>query len=50
VLRLDGRLILQGSENGRSWTATIAEDTGKISMAVADRDHVFAIFGSCIVP
>jgi len=50
VLRLDGRLILQGSENGRSWTATIAEDTGKLSMAVADRDYVFAIFGACIVP
>jgi hypothetical protein len=50
VARLDGRLILQGSENGRSWTATIAEDSGKIAIAVVDQDHMFAIFGACITP
>ena len=50
VVRLDGRLILQGSEATRSWTATIAEDTGRLSIAVADPDHIFAVFGACIVP
>ena len=50
VARLDGRLVLQGSESGRSWTATIAEDSGKISIAVVDQDHTFAIFGACVTP
>ncbi len=50
VARLDGRLVLQGSENGRSWTATTAEDSGKISIAVVDHDHTFAIFGACVTP
>src|SRR5262245_40764543 len=29
-MRLDGRLILQGGENGRGWTATVA-DSGKLT-------------------
>ena len=48
--RLDGRLILQGVENGRGWTATIAEDSGKMAIAVADQDHAFSIFGACVTP
>ena len=48
--RLDGRLVLHGGENGRGWTATIAENSGRMSIAVVDQDHTFAIFGACVTP
>ena len=48
--RLNGRLILQGGESGRGWSATIAEDSGKMAIAVADQDHAFVIFGACVAP
>jgi hypothetical protein len=48
--RADGRLILQGGQQGRGWTATIAEDTGKMTVAVVDHDAGFVIFGACTTP
>lgn len=48
--RLDGRLILQGGEHGRGWSATIDEDTGKMTVAVVDHDAGFVIFGACTTP
>jgi hypothetical protein len=48
--RLDGRLILQGGENGRGWSATIAEDTGRMSAGVVAADFSFALFGACTTP
>ena len=48
--RLDGRLILQGGENGRGWSATIAEGTGKMSAGVVADDFTFALFGACTNP
>jgi hypothetical protein len=48
--RLDGRLILQGGENGRGWSATIAEETGKMSAGVVADDFTFALFGACTNP
>ena len=48
--RLDGRLILQGGENGRGWSATIAENTGRMSAGVVADDFSFAIFGACTTP
>lgn len=48
--RLDGRLILQGGENGRGWSATIAEGTGKMSAGVVADDYTFALFGACTNP
>lgn len=47
---LDGRLILHGGENGRGWSATIAEDTGRMSAGVVADDFTFALFGACITP
>ena len=32
--RIDGKLILQGSENGRGWTIVISEETGEMSATV----------------
>lgn len=48
--RLDGRLILHGGENGRAWSATIAEDTGRMSAGVIAEDFTFALFGACTTP
>jgi len=45
--RLDGRLILQGGDSGRGWSATIAQNTGKMALAVVDHDVTFSVFGAC---
>jgi len=50
VSNIDGALILQGGENGRGWSATIAEDTGRMAAAIVDNDHTFSIFGGCTLP
>jgi hypothetical protein len=50
VARVDGELILQGSENGRGWSATVDEATGRMAAAVIDNEFTFSIFGSCTVP
>jgi hypothetical protein len=50
VARVDGELILQGSENGRGWSATIDEETGRMAAAIVDNDHVFSMFGDCTIP
>jgi hypothetical protein len=47
VAQRDGHLIVQGGEGGRSWSATIAPDTGKMAVAVVDQDATFSIFGAC---
>ena len=45
----DGRLILQGIENGRGWSAAISEQTGRVVVSVAGEDVAFAVFGTCTV-
>lgn len=45
--RVDGRLIIQGAENGRGWTIVISEKTGKMSATVSDEDVGFVVFGAC---
>src|SRR5262245_65594855 len=44
-----GRLVLQGGEGGRGWSAAIAEDTGLMAVAVVDHDATFSVFGACTV-
>jgi hypothetical protein len=50
VTRLDGELILQGGENGRGWSATIDEETGRMAAAVVDNTYTFSLFGACTIP
>jgi len=50
INHVDGRLVLQGGENGRGWSATIDEDSGEMSAAVVDKDHTFSLFGACTTP
>jgi len=42
----NGKMVLQGSENGRGWTMVISEETGKVSATVSDDQVGFVIFGA----
>ena len=45
----EGRVILHGtSENGRGWSVSLSESTGKFTGAVAADEFGLLIFGSCI--
>ena len=49
--RVDGQLIFQGSENGRSFSVTVGETSGKLVGAVAGDGEAFVVFGACtLVP
>ena len=48
--RVDGQLILQGSENGRGWSATVDEETGRMAVGLVDTDYTFSLFGACSLP
>lgn len=43
---VSGKMILQGSENGRGWTMVISEETGKMSATVSDDQVGFVVFGA----
>jgi hypothetical protein len=52
---LDGKLILQGADNGiegvpdgNGWTMVIDENTGKMSMTASGDGFVIVAFGACI--
>jgi hypothetical protein len=45
VQHLDGKLILQGAENGRGWSIVISEDNGRLSATVSDHEVGFIVFG-----
>ena len=47
IEKMDGRLILQGAQNGRGWSLVITRDAGAATVAVAGGAHGFLIFGSC---
>jgi hypothetical protein len=45
--RENGRVVLHGGQNGRSWTAVISEQTGKLSATITEEGTGFVIFGAC---
>lgn len=45
---MDGKLVLQGAQNGRGWSIVIAEDTGKMALTASDDQAGFVVFGACI--
>jgi hypothetical protein len=47
VEHADGRLILQGTQNGRGWSAVIVEETGKMTLSVSGEDTAWLAFGAC---
>ena len=53
--RIDGKLILQGAEDGiegvrdgLGWSLAIAEDTGKFVLTGSGDEVAFVVFGACI--
>jgi len=53
--RVDGKLILQGAEDGYAsvrdglgWTIAIAEGTGKVVMTASGDQVAFVVFGACL--
>ena len=44
-----GVLLLSGVEGDRGWTASIGEDSGKLSMAVIGDRVSFVVFGDCMI-
>ena len=47
VERVNDRLVMQGGQQGRAWSATVAETTGQMSVAVVQEDTAFVVFGAC---
>ena len=52
--RIDGKLILQGAEDGlkdvkdgAGWSISISEETGKMVLTESGDDMGFVIFGAC---
>jgi hypothetical protein len=45
--RLNGMLIVQGSENSRAFSITVSESTGKLVGAIAGDGEAFVLFGAC---
>jgi hypothetical protein len=55
VERVDGKLILQGAEDGYEsvrdglgWTIAISEGTGKVVMTASGDQVAFVVFGACL--
>jgi hypothetical protein len=46
----NGRLLLQGAENGRAWSLVIGQKAGEMTAEVADHDGGFVISGTCTLP
>jgi hypothetical protein len=48
--RENGMLVLQGGQEGRGWSVTIGEDTGKMTLTASGDRFGFIIFGVCTSP
>ncbi len=45
IKHVNGKIILQGAENGRGWTIVISKESGKMSATVSDDQVSFVVFG-----
>jgi hypothetical protein len=50
VQRVNGRLMLQGSQNDRVWGLVINEENGRFSATVGEDDGAIVLAGACIAP
>ncbi len=48
--RVDNSLIMQGIENGRSWSVIVDRETGKLSATASEVQVGFVVFGACTSP
>ena len=44
---LNGRLILQGTQNGKGWSMVITEATGNMTVTASNDKVGFVVFGAC---
>lgn len=47
IEHLGGNLIIQGGQDGRGWTLTISEQTGRMSATISADGEGFVVFGAC---
>jgi hypothetical protein len=47
IERLDDRIILQGTQNGKGWSVVITKATGKMAITASDNAAGFVVFGAC---
>jgi hypothetical protein len=50
VERVDGRILVQGSQGTRAWSMVITESSGLMSGAIAEPEGTFVISGACLNP
>jgi len=50
VAKEQQRLLLQGSEQGRVWSAVIGQRAGELTVSVLDHDGGFIVSGTCTLP
>ena len=48
VQTMEGNLILQGAQSGRSWSMVISQTSGKMTGSIAADGFSFTVFGACI--
>ena len=46
----NSQIVLQGSEAGRAWSATLDKSNGRMVLSVSGDHEAFAVFGSCTTP
>jgi hypothetical protein len=50
LAQVDGRLLMHGGQGGRSWSAVIEGESGRLSAGVVDHEGGFLVFGACTTP
>lgn len=48
MVRENGEIIMQGSENGRGFTMVVDEESGKFSATISEDSFGFILFGACM--
>ncbi len=48
MIRENGEIIMQGSENGRGFTMVVDETSGKFSATISEDSFGFIVFGACM--
>ena len=50
VAKEQKRLLLQGGEQGRLWSAVIGQQGGELTVSILDHDGGFVVSGTCTLP
>jgi hypothetical protein len=50
LLKDQERLVLQGVDGGRAWSAVIGQRGGELTATIADHDGGFVVSGACTLP